>query len=195
MHLDQILRERTRQATAELRPDVERHLQRTLRRGHRRVALRRTGGAMIVAAAAATVAVLVPRALDSQPKQPSADRPDRHSPAAAILSRSTTTLPDRPGPIRNFGMAGAWTLRLRPNGVAVLSAPSSFTGSLTAVSYELSGPRFRTNAFANDVCGQMPAGTYRWSREHKTLVFATIDDPCQPRVALFTTGPWTVAER
>jgi hypothetical protein len=194
MHLDQRLREETQRATDALTPDVERHLHLALRRGRRRVLARRVAGATAVVAAAGTVAVVALRAPGMLRDAPQPlDRPDRPGPSAPVIAGTATTdLSPGPGPVDDFGMAGRWTLRLGADGAVRLKAPASFQGSTDAVAFQVEGSRFRTNAFVNDLCGELPAGTYRWTRDRDTWTFDAVDEACDARAALFAGRAWQV---
>ncbi|MGN6574735.1 MAG: hypothetical protein ACTHKG_03530 [Nocardioides sp.] len=192
MRLDQRLREGTQRATDGLAPDVERHLHQAMRRGRRRVVHRRIAGTVSVAAAVVAVAVVAPRVPGTLRDAPRPlDQPDRPAPTARVLTgTATTVLSPAPGPVDDYGMAGRWTLQLDAAGAAELTAPASFQGSTDSVAFQADGSRFRTNAFVNDLCGEMPAGTYRLTRDQDTWTFAVVDDDCDVRVALLTSRPW-----
>ena len=87
-------------------------------------------------------------------------------------------------------MAGTWTLRLKANGVLMVSAPRSFRGDLVSIAFRVQGERFTTNAFVNDPRCSNDVGAYRWQRARDTLVFTPVSDTCALRRALFSSQPW-----
>lgn len=192
MSLDRKLRDGLDRATTPVDPDVERHLHQSLRRGHRGIRLRRAATTVPAAVAIVAAVAFGPRVLDViGDRGTPAERPTPSVvPTSPLVGNYTTTLPERPGTIAETGMAGRWDLRLEPNGVVLLSAPPGFPGTVSAVSYEAEGSRFRINAFANDLCSTQSIGTYRWAREGSSVNFTPIEDPCAVRMALLTTRPW-----
>ncbi len=87
-------------------------------------------------------------------------------------------------------------MRLQPDGLVLLSPPSTFApgpGGLTGVAYSLDGDRFRTNLFYNDACNAV--GTYTWSLLAGQLSLTPVDDRCAIRVTLLAASPWTLASR
>lgn len=196
MSLDRRLRDGFERSALVVDPDLRERLSDAGARYRRRRRVRRIGAASGIAAAIALTVLVGPRVLDGLRSLSGGTpaRPPEPSPTAApfnaIAGTFTLTLPESPGVVRENGMAGSWTLRLRPDGTMFLSAPTSFAGSTSAISFVLAGSQFRTAAFANDLCATQPAGRYVWQRTPDELVFTLVDDPCPARVTLFTSRPW-----
>ncbi len=181
----------------QIESDVPRHLHQTLRAGHRRRLLRRAVGGVTVAAIVASLAIGGPAALHwfeqvrtNTPGATPSRRPSPIDDRSALVGTYTVTIVDTPGPIRDQGMAGSWTLRLEDDGTVLLSSPTTFTASITGVVFDATRGQFRTNAFVTDLCGTAPSGLYRWDRSGGVLRFTVVADPCAPRVALFASRPW-----
>ena len=188
MHPDHELRERTRRAVSGVQPDVERHLHQSIRRGRRRRVARRaavTGAATVVAVSAVATWTLRPEAENT-----AVDRPNHSREEPALVGRYTTTLPAS-GAAQSAGMDGRWFVLFRTSGVLEMAPPAGFQGSVSGSSYEVSGSRFRTNAFPNDLCSNEPAGTYRWQLEGPELRFISIEDSCRVRAILLATQVWS----
>jgi hypothetical protein len=200
MPLEDRLRDGFERSARVVDPDLEERLSDVGAKYRHRRRIRRSGQVASLVALVVFVAVIGPRVLDGL-RSPSGGRPGGPpgpSPSAgafeAIAGTYTMRLPDAPGVVRDNGMAGSWTLRLRPDGTMFLSAPASFPGSTSAISFELSGAaEFRTAAFANDLCATQPAGRYTWRRSPMELAFRVVDEPCEARAALFATRSWRSA--
>ena len=89
------------------------------------------------------------------------------------------------------GLAGRWTIAFGTDGRMTVTAPSTFTGVLSGSLFQIQGDRFRTNLFVQDVCSNLPTNAYSWTQSGNELRFSAIDDPCEGRVAVFTSAPWT----
>jgi hypothetical protein len=124
------------------------------------------------------------------PAGPSSSRPA--SPAEdAIAGTWLVSLPASNEAVQQQGVVGDWTLRLQPDGVALLSAPSSFAGgagTLSGITFSISGDQFRTDVFYNDFCSSI--ATYSWSRRDGALTLTPISEDCAKRRALLATAPW-----
>jgi hypothetical protein len=197
MPLDRRLREDIGRLTSQVDPDVDPNLQWTLRRAHRTIAIRRAGAAIAVAASIAVAIVVVPRAIDAlrdaQRERPATSptaSPGNTNPAVIAGTYEALIPKDQPA-VRQNHLAGRWTIGLGTNGIMTVSAPSSFTGVLSGSLYQIQGDRFRTNLFVQDICSNLPLATYRWIRSGTKLSFTPIDDPCEGRVAMLTSAPWT----
>jgi hypothetical protein len=110
----------------------------------------------------------------------------------SIAGTYSTVLPADDPDVARLGLEGTYTLRLRPNGVLLLSVPpSSGVEGTSSVLFRLSGNVFTTNVLSNFECAE-GVGTYRWSLIGGELVFAPLDDPCEIRAVVLSTQPWLV---
>lgn len=200
MSLDRRLREGLGRITAGIDPDVDWHLGRAVRDARRRVALRRAGAALAVAAAIIVSVVLGPRALDalSGSGRPPAAGPPAPTPAApttlgnqAIAGTYSRTVPAGDPDTQSNHLAGGWTIQLRPDGTMTVGAPAGFTGVLSGSQFQVQADTFRTTLFIQDLCSNLPVPTYRWTRVGDRLRFAPVDDRCGARVTVLASGPWT----
>jgi hypothetical protein len=85
-------------------------------------------------------------------------------------------------------------MRLRPDGVVLLSVPQGFGRegpSPSGISFRLSGNQFTTNAFINLTCPQS-VGVYRWELMGRRLTFMPLEEDCEVRRVLFASEPWQV---
>ncbi|HEY3214110.1 MAG TPA: hypothetical protein VGL16_12990 [Actinomycetota bacterium] len=191
MSLDRLIREGVDRLTSDVDPDVERHLYTSLRGARRRVRTRRITLAVGTVASIALVLIAGPRLLDVLNDRPApANRP---SPVVigpeAIAGTYTVTVADGPAVVAEAGLAGEWTVKLRPDGTMGMIAPPTFTGSLEGISFEVDGDRLRTNAFVNDLCNEaqgvgLAVGVYRWELVGDDLLLEPQDDACEGRVAI-----------
>jgi hypothetical protein len=191
MPIDRRLREGIHRLTAEFEPDVDRNLRQSYRRARRAIALRRTGAAIAVVAALVVGFLAVPGAIDSlrdaQRQRPATSPIPSPRVIAGIYE---TVIPnDLPG-VRKNGLAGIWTIGLGTDGIMTVSAPASFDGVLSGILYRVEGDRFRTNLFVQDVCSGAPV-VYLWAEDGGELSFTPVNDPCEGRVALLASAPWT----
>jgi hypothetical protein len=195
MPFDRRLREGVRRVTSELDPDVDRNLDRTLRRARRTIAVRRVGATIVAVAAITAAIVALPRAIDAlhgdQRPHPAASLNPTITNATVIAGTYETVVPNDQPAIRQNHLAGRWTIRLGTNGIMTVTAPRSFTGVLSGSLFQIQGDRFRTNLFVQDVCSNLPVANYRWSKRGRDLHFTRLDDPCKGRVAVLTSAPWT----
>jgi hypothetical protein len=194
MPIDRRLRDGVGRLTSQLEPDVDRSLHQTLRRARRTIVLRRAGAAIVVVASIVVAIVVVPSVIDAL-RDVEYDRPavspTLNTNPAVIAGTYRAFIPSDQPAVGQYGLAGRWELGLDTNGAMNVSAPGSFTGVLSGTLFQIQGTRFRTNLFAQDVCSNLAAGTYEWTRTGGTLIFTTVDDPCEGRVALLTSSPWT----
>jgi hypothetical protein len=96
--------------------------------------------------------------------------------------------------VQEPGLAGAYTMRLLPDGVMLLSVPDTFGRegpTPSGISFRLSGNQFTTNAFINFTCPQSIA-VYRWELGGRRLTFTPLQEDCEVRRVLFTSQPWQV---
>ncbi len=125
---------------------------------------------------------------------------DRPGPAATLPDRFyeeiagtyTTELSRKDPGVSRFGLAGSYTMRLRPNGVLLVSVPPGFgLQGTSSILFRLSGNLFSTNAFANFDC-RNTVGTYRWFIQGRRLIFTPADEPCEAREVFFSSRPWRI---
>jgi hypothetical protein len=112
----------------------------------------------------------------------------------AIAGTWLVSLPASNTEVQRDGVSGDWTLRLRPDGVALLSAPTGFAGgagSLSGITFSVSGDQFRTDLFYNDFCSSI--GTYVWARSGGRLTLTPVADDCAKRRTLLATTHWIEA--
>ncbi len=197
MLVERRLREGMQRNAQVLDPDVDHLLPGVMRQSRRRVATRR--GAIVGAGVAALVFAIVigPRVVDalrtSEHRVPASTPTPSLSNTQALTGSFARRLDaNSPGAQENE-MAGEWTIELHADGTMNIVAPPRFAGVLSAVQFQVTGNRFRTDLFVQDVCTNLPLGSYRWSRSGGTLTFKVIDDACEARVALFTSHSWTGA--
>jgi hypothetical protein len=200
MSLDRRLREGLERITAGIDPDIDWRLRRAMRDARRRVALRRAGATLAVAAAIIVSVVLGPRALDALG---SSSRPPAAGPPAPTVAAPTTlgnqaiagtyrrTVPAGLPDAQSSHLAGRWRIELRPDGTMAVRAPAAFTGVLSGSQFQVQAETFRTTLFIQDLCSNLPVPTYRWTRVGDWLRFTPVDDRCRARVALLASGPWT----
>jgi hypothetical protein len=200
MSLDRRLREGLGRITAGIDPDVDWHLHQAVRSARRRVALRRAGATLAVAAAIIASVVIGPRALDalwSSSRQPAAGPPPPTVAAPttlgnqAIAGTYSRTVPADDPDARSNRLAGRWRIKLRPDGTMAVTAPAGFTGVLSGSQFQVQADTFRTTLFIQDLCSNLPVPTYRWTRVGDRLRFTPVDDRCRARVAVLASGPWT----
>jgi hypothetical protein len=108
-----------------------------------------------------------------------------------IAGTYTVSLDPSDKAVERDGLGGMWTMRLQPDGLVLLSPPSTFasgTAGLTGIAFSLEGDRFRTNLFYNDYCSSV--GTYTWALRAGRLALTSVDDTCAIRRTLLATTPW-----
>jgi len=120
------------------------------------------------------------------------------SPTAAsypeIAGTYVATLDAANAAVARDGVGGQWTLRLQPDGVALLSAPDTFqpgVGGLTGITFALTGDRLRTDLFYNDFCNSI--GTYTWALAGGRLTLTPVEETCSVRRSLLSTSAWAAA--
>lgn len=203
--LDRRIRDELQRAAETIHPDVERNL------GAVEARVRRGGGVSIslLLVAAVVVLIVVSTRLGGGPSDsagPGASPAPSSTPASStsssplavsylqIAGTYVVTLDPSDAAVARDGVAGLWTLRLQPDGVALLSAPQTFqpgASSLSGITYALAGDRFRTDLFYNDFCSSI--GTYAWSLAQGSLRLTPVDETCPIRRTLLSTASWDVA--
>jgi len=96
--------------------------------------------------------------------------------------------------VKRDGLGGMWTMRLQPDGLVLLSPPSTFapgTTGLTGIAFSVEGDRFRTNLLYNEYCGSV--GTYTWALGAGRLSLTPVEDTCSIRRTLLSTTQWQMS--
>lgn len=156
------------------------------RRGGSPSAARRWTGPVAAAVAVAAVAATV--ALGAVVVVPGPE-PDRAPPLAGPTPSTISGSWERRVPAsRADEVAGGWSMTLASDGVLRLSGPDG-APSAEGASYSTEGTRLRVDAFVNNVCAELPAGTYEWLVSSDALTLAVVDDPCPARADLLV-GTW-----
>ena len=155
--------------------------------------IRAAVGAFVIATAGMGFAVLGLRGLGDQTRP--ADLPTP-GPARELYLRIagtyTVTLSNEDPQVEELDLAGAYTMRLLPDGVMLLSVPRGFGGegpSPSGISFRVSGNQFTTNAFVNFTCPGS-VGVYRWEIDGDRLTLAPLEEGCEVRQVLFSSEPW-----
>jgi hypothetical protein len=184
------VRDRLVRSVRTVEPDVDAAFDRVSRRGRRRGRLAVAARVTVVAGFVALVVVAGPALLDlvRSPSHPIGG--GASGPYSVIAGSYRATIVSRPGVIADAGMAGAWTLRLDPDGDLELTAPPGFAAETSGITFRLVGEEFRTNAFPNDLCPARMPGTYHWSIVGGQLRFTVVEDPCEARTILFADQIW-----
>ena len=196
MSIDRRLREGFERSSPAIVPNDHAALERVTGRARRHVMVRRATTTVMVAFVVAGVALGGPRVLDAlqdggrlEPVQE--PTPSETVPGDAALNGTySTTLGDEDPAVQRNRMDGEWTITFRSDGLLEVASPESFQESRSGYSFEVSGDQFRTDLFRTDVCNDMLPGRYRWQRSGDRLTFEVLDEPCQARAALFTSGPY-----
>lgn len=206
MSLDRRIREELQRAADSMQPDVERNLGAVEARARRGRGV--SASLLLVAAVVVLVVVSIRMGTSSSDgaepggsaaPSPTAIPSEPSSSAAAasypqVAGTYVVTLDPSDAAVARDGLAGQWTMRLQPDGVALLSAPSSFqpgASGLSGITYALTGDRFRTDLFYNDFCSSI--GTYTWSLAQGRLQLTPVDESCAIRRTLLSTAPWDPA--
>jgi hypothetical protein len=87
------------------------------------------------------------------------------------------------------GWDGSWSMTFERRGVLALAGPTGASDSSDGASYAVSGDSLRVDVFVNNVCSELPAGLYLWSRTGDVLTLRLVEDPCPVRAELLT-GTW-----
>lgn len=159
-------------------------LDRSPGRGHDRPsAARRWGAPLAAAAAVAAVAAAVTVGALVTPG------PDRTAPLEGPLETPTGTWERQVPPSEEAPIRGRWTMTLTPDGVLALVGPKG-APSAEGASYSNDRRQVRVDAFVNNMCGELPAGTYEWRLATGDLTLSVVDDSCRARADLLA-GSWS----
>ena len=153
------------------------------------------GAAALLVTAGMGLAIIGLRGLGTETKPAATPSTGPNPPLyLEIAGTYTVTLPNDDPRVHDNGLAGRYTMRLRPDGVVLLSVPQGFGRegpSPSGISFRLSGNQFTTNAFINLTCPQS-VGVYRWELMGRRLTFMPLQEDCEVRRVLFASEPWQV---
>jgi hypothetical protein len=85
---------------------------------------------------------------------------------------------------------GQWTLRFDQDGTLLVTAPTSYGGVISGVSWSAARGVLTTDLFVEDVCSNLPLGRYSWTTNAQSLTMAKIEDPCSARVLFLSGQTW-----
>jgi len=201
MAFERRLREELRRDAEQIDANIERNLGAVEARSRRR---RDVAGVVLLAAAVVIALFTLVRVGEPQSDTqaetgtsptvaPSSIAPSPFGVATypQIAGTYTASLDPSDQDVERDGLGGMWTMRLQPDGLVLLSPPSTFalgTSGLTGIAFSLNGDRFRTNLFYNDYCSSV--GTYTWALQTRRLSLTSVDDDCSIRRTLLSTTPW-----
>lgn len=158
--------------------------------GHRRKEVRRrvaaglTAGALTMAMIVWLVGSFVGEA----------ERPATPPSPVEIAGTYRVTLPGSDPRVAELGLAGTYTLRLRPNRVIQLSTPPGLEDTHESGSgdaYRVTGNVVTIGSFSSFSCPGT-VGTYRVELTASELRFTAIDEPCALRETIFGSRPWKI---
>jgi len=190
MPLERRLRDGMQREAANLAPDLPARLEATLRDGRRRGRRQQFRTALAFATVILGVVLLGPPVIDALRRAPVGASP---SPTAAttLTGSYATTLASTDAAVTANRMQGDWTIGFGSSGILTVTTPSSFTGTRSGYSFQVTGDQFRTDLFGADVCSTLLPGTYQWNLVSGQLTFTLVDDTCPGRVALLTSASWS----
>jgi len=196
MRVERRIREGTERNAAVLDPDVERSLERVVRRTRRRVLVHRMLTAAVTIPTVMLAVVFGPRVFETRgsnaPPVIHATRPTPTPSPPLFTGTFTRTLDGNLAVVRANGTAGTWTLTADTNGRMRLVAPPSFAQGAAYRLFERSANVVQTDALGHGPCKGLPAGTYSWARAGRVLMFTVLRDQCDARVSVISAGPWTL---
>ena len=194
MRVERRLRQGFHRNADALEPDVERFLSTVIHRTRRRLLVHRMVASSAVAVMVAVGVVLGPLVVDairsSNPGLPASSPSPTAAPGPQALA-GTFIGQLRPGldAVHAYRMGGPWAIVMHLDGTMTVDGPAAFVGSLRGYRFEPDGSGFRTNLFVHDACRGLSWGRYTWSRSGSDLTFKVVHDPCDARLALFTSDP------
>lgn len=196
MRIDDRLRDGLRHDAAAIEPDVERHLDRVVRRSRGGSRPARSLAALAASIVALLVLVQLAGIVPMAPPAPTRPPAASPSPDGHPLAGTYRVVLDAADPaVGALGMGGAWTVTLGRDASVVLGPPASFTtasgGTASRATYAVTGDRLYTSVLARDLGPECASpGSYHWELDAGSVRFALADDPCRARIALFTSTPW-----
>ena len=112
----------------------------------------------------------------------------------AIVGTYRVTLSRSNSEVATLGLAGAYTLRLRQNGVIQLATPPGFEDvheSASGDAYRVTGNVVTIGSFTTFSCPGT-VGTYRIELTATQLRLTPIDEPCLLRETIFGSQSWSI---
>ena len=191
MPVERRLRQGLGRNADDLDPKIEAMLVTVVSRARRRVFVRRVTSAMAIGMAIAVAIAFGPGMLDllrSGERNVPADSPHPSATLPAfdqVAGTYSTTVTGK------GTTSGTWTIQLRGDGTMAVTAPSTYAGAVSGFQFDVSGDRFRTDAFIGDLCSGLPPGLYRWERSRSMLTLTPLQDTCGGRVKVLSSVPWT----
>ena len=161
--------------------------ERMFERGRRRERNRRLAaigfGAVLFLAVLAIVRSALPGGNEPSPATPVTPE--------SIAGTYTVELDRDDANVRRLGLQGRFEMRLERDGDLVLTSPRGFDLRGTPISFSIDRGVFSTDALVGTECDA--PGRYRPRLEGGTLTFEVVDDACELRRVLLSTGAWTAA--
>ncbi len=175
-----------------VRPDVDTHLAAVVERSS--VDRRPRFGSFVQAAGAvilllAVIPLVAALALRVGTPLLGGTIPSQTPTAADLVGSYSTTLPDA-GDVHVQGLAGTWALEITPDGLILMTPPSTYPGGgqpLSGFSYTVTPQGLRTNLLIES-CGSV--GVYGWKRSGDGLTFIPAAEDCDLRRVLLTSQAW-----
>ena len=193
MSLDRRVRDAFDRAAATVEPNVELHLDATLRRAAEPSRASVLG--TVLAASAATVALVIairllgiPNAGIGDPSSDPTASPTASGPNAAVAGTYSVALLDADAGVEasDLGLAGTWSITLEPSGAIEVEPPTTFVGSRAGGhTFSLDGSTLRTDLYYNDYCSSI--GVYRWETRGGGLALTVAEDDCEIRRTILAT--------
>lgn len=198
MSTERALRMLLEREAAAVTPDETTALRDVLQRHESRRRARRVAYALAGAAVVAGVLLAVPRALETwrddaalvAPVEQPSSGPAEDFPLTGVY---TTRVPNRPGAIRTYSLAGRWTLHVGASGSVRLDAPHDYVRTFGVPAegvFTLDGSRLSTLVLHHRGLGCEDEGVYQWRMAARTLQLTVIADSCRLRSPVLT-SIWT----
>ena len=175
------LRWRLRRLAADVDPDVEERMQRSVAAAGLGRRPRNVAALVLQTAAVAAFAIVVLVQIASRPTGPAAN-------GSAVLGGAWTTSIASADP--GTGITGTWTIQFPSTGVLEVTPPSGFTSPYSGYSFRQTGDELRTDLLGESLCSGLAPGTYRLDRTTDSLRFVVVNDACPARIELLTSTTW-----
>lgn len=198
MSTERALRTMLERDAAAVTPDETTALRDVLQVHRSRQRARRMTYALAGTAVVAGALFAVPRALDAWqddaapvvPVEQPSPGPAEHFPLTGVYS---TRIPNRPGAIRTYSLAGRWTLHVEASGSVRLGAPPDYVRTFGVPSegvFRLDGNRLSTLVLHHRGLGCEEEGVYEWRVAARKLQLTAVADSCRLRAPVLT-SIWT----